>query len=168
MLSLEENLERQIYYREIFPKSTFDAIRKRRPRLWSIKKYDIKLNELKEHGFTNPAKIIISNPEILGRKTGSVKKMIEHLRRRGFDNPVRILDSCPGIFCLSFNNIDRKIRFARRIGYSRFCELIAYHPMLLDLSIKRYFFVARTLKNHKGEIAFSLIYQTQKLMSKGE
>lgn len=131
---------------------------------WRIQK---KVEALTKRGFNDPIKLIASLPMILGISIDNIDRKIQGLRDQGFNNPVKLLTTAPSIFCYSFDNIDRKIRFAKRIGYKKFIELIVYRPSLLGLSIKRYFFVARTLCGHKKEeITFSLIKRTQELMPK--
>lgn len=201
MLSHEEILARQLFYKNVFPESMFDRIQSERKCFWSVEEYerkvsglkergfkdptkmiaswpailslgfdniDAKITGLKERGFKDPAKMITSLPVILGYSFDNIDAKIVGLKERGFKDPVKMITSMPANLDCSFDNIDRKIRFARRIGYTKFPELIACHPILLGLSIKRYFFVARTLREHKGEITFSLINRTQKLTPKGD
>ncbi len=113
--------------------------------------------------------MITTLPAVLGYSFESIDRKIEGLRARGFKDPVKMILSPANILGYSFKNIDRKMRFARRVGYDPFTQLIEYCPMLIGLSLKRYFFVVRMLQGKaQEEITFSCIVRTSRLYKKKE
>ena len=64
--------------------------------------------DLRELGFSDPVKMVTSNPAILGLAINNIRGRVVDLRELGFSDPVKMITSFPTILGLAIENIGRK------------------------------------------------------------
>ena len=97
---------------------------------------DGKILALKERGFQDPVKMIISSPQILGYAIENIDGKIRALRERGFQDPVKMITAMPRILGLAIENIDGKIRALKERGFQDPVKMISSFPAILSLAIE--------------------------------
>ena len=98
-----------------FSREWIDDFKKLRPALYAAEKIDAKIEGLKQRGFSDPQKMITSDPQILDLGFENIDAKIEGLKQRGFSDPQKMITSSPEILGYGFENIDEKIEYLNRV-----------------------------------------------------
>jgi hypothetical protein len=136
----EEIQDRIAYLVQIgISKEAVAKIQSTRPTLYHKELIHEKIEELRKLGFSDPVKMIVSSPAILGLSIEeNIKVKIEELRKLGFSDPVKMIVSSPAILGLSIEeNIKVKIEELRKLGFSDPVKMIVSSRQFLACLSKR-------------------------------
>jgi hypothetical protein len=96
-----------------------------------IAQIEAKLALLRDLGFENPVKMIVSLPAILGLARENIEAKLALLRDLGFENPVKMIVSSPAILGLARENIEAKLALLRDLGFENPVKMIVSLPAIL-------------------------------------
>jgi len=119
-----------------FSREWIDDLKKFHPALYVAENIDAKIEGLKQRGFSDPQKMITSDPKILGLGFENIDAKIEGLKQRGFSDPQKMITSLPQILGLGFENIDAKIEGLKQRGFSDPQKMITSLPQILGLGFE--------------------------------
>ncbi|MCM8787149.1 MAG: hypothetical protein NC935_03755 [Candidatus Omnitrophica bacterium] len=92
------------------------------------KKIDSFINHLLGLGFSNPTKLIIRFPPILGK---DIEKILGKLQSFGFNNPIQLIEKFPQVSAL---NLDRIINGIKELGFHNPIRILELNPYLFGFN----------------------------------
>jgi hypothetical protein len=95
------------------------------------------IEELSNHGITEPLKVINSDIFIINMNSNTIDEHLSYLEEKFKEDFHQVVNSFPVVVALSPKSIEEKITCLEQQGFENPVDLIAKHPPILGYSIDR-------------------------------